>query len=95
MIGLKYLPIAVLIGSKAHTLVVISNSIGVVICWGNIGINWGRSIGRCRCISRCRSIDWGRSVDRCRGILGGSRGNSQKSRQSNKALEESKLYYML
>jgi hypothetical protein len=71
-------------------MVVISNSIGVVICWGNIGVNWGRSIGRCRCISRGRSIDWGWSVDRCRGILGSSRGNSQKSRQSNKALEESK-----
>ncbi len=72
MIGLKYLPIAVFIGSKAHTLVVISNSIGVVICWGNIGINWGRSIGRCRCISRGSSIDWGRSVDTGAGAYWGA-----------------------
>jgi hypothetical protein len=41
------LPIAVFIGSKVHSFVVISNSIGVVICWRNIRINWSSSIGRC------------------------------------------------
>ena len=62
-------------------MVVISNSIGVVIGWWDISVNWGRPIG------------WGRGVGRGRGVSRGwdsvlGRGDSQKSRNSNKALKE-------
>jgi hypothetical protein len=60
----------------------IIDTVGVVICWGNISINWGRSISWSRCIG------WGRSIDGCWGILGSSRGNGHKGKQSNKALKE-------
>jgi hypothetical protein len=73
---LKNIPVAVLVGSKVHTMVVISNSVLVVVCWGNISVDWGRS------------ISWGWGIDWGRGILRSSRGNSQKSRQSNKALQQ-------
>ena len=72
---MKNIPVAVLVGSKVHTVVVISNSVLVVVGWGDISVDWGRS------------ISWGWGIDRGRGILRSSRGNSQESRQSNKALK--------
>ena len=47
-------PVAVLIGTKVHAVVVISNSIRVVVCWGDISVNWGRSISRGRGVGRGR-----------------------------------------
>jgi hypothetical protein len=100
------LPIAVLIGSKVHTMIIISNSIGVVICWRNIGVNWSSSIswwgsrGINRSWWRCWLVDWcwgrGWSVDGWWGwgILRSSRGQSQEGKQSNKALKSlDRIFY--
>ena len=56
IIGPNFLPIAVLVGSKVNTMVGVSHSIAVVVCWWDISIDWGRSI------SRGWSIDWGRGI---------------------------------
>jgi hypothetical protein len=75
--------IAGLRSSKVGTTVAVIDSIGVVVCWGNIRVNWGRSVGWDW--DRGRSISWGRGRD---GVLRSSSGNSHKSKQSNKALEK-------
>jgi hypothetical protein len=107
MLPKKYLPVAVLIGSKVHTMIIISNSIGVVICWRNIGVNWSSSISwwGSRGINwswwRCWLVDWywrrGRPVDRGRswGILRSSRCQSQEGKQSNKALKRFDIIFLL
>jgi hypothetical protein len=73
--------VAVLRSTEVSTAVSVIDSIGVVVCWGNIGVNWGRSVSGGRCVSR------GRGIDGCWGILGSSTGNSHKGKQSNKALK--------
>ena len=81
---MKNLPVAVLVGSEVDSFVVISNGVGVVVCWWDIGVNRGGSISWGRCVSRGRCVCWGRCV------LGSSRGDSHKSEQSNKALKKTK-----
>jgi hypothetical protein len=68
--------VPVLVGSKVNTLVAVGNSVLVVICWWDISVDRGRSVGR----------GWSISWSRC--VLGSSSGNSQESRQSNKALKK-------
>jgi hypothetical protein len=79
--------VAGLRSSKVGTTVAVIDSIGVVICWGDIGVNWSRSIGWDW--DRGRSISGGRGGD---GVLRSSSGNSHKSKQSNKALKEKILF---
>ena len=67
--------IAVLISSKVSSAVSIIDSITVVICWGNICINW------------CWSISWSWSICWSWSILGCSTGNSQENREGNEALK--------
>ena len=57
--SLGCITIAGLRSTNVGTSVSIIDSIGVVICWGNISVDWGRS------------ISWGRgsSVDRFSGVL--------------------------
>ena len=67
--------IAILVGSKVSSTVSIIDSITIVICWGDISINWSWAIGW------CWSISWSW------GILGCSTGNSQESREGNEGLK--------
>ena len=67
--------IAVLIGSKVSSTVSIIDGISIVICWGDISINWSWAIG------------WSWSISWSWGILGCSTGNSQESREGNEALK--------
>jgi len=72
--------ISVLVGSEVNTVVTVSNSVLVVICWWDIGVDRGRAVGR----------GWSVSWSRC--VLWSSSGNSQESRQSNKALKNKQLF---
>jgi hypothetical protein len=80
--------VAGLRGSKVGTAVSVIDTIGVVVCWGDIRVdggrsisrNWGRSVGR----NWGRSVGWGRDRD---SVLRSSGGGSHKSKQGNKALK--------
>jgi hypothetical protein len=93
--------VAGLRGSKVGTAVSVIDTIGVVICRGDIRVdggrsisrNWGRSVGRNwgRSVGRNwgRSVGWGRDGD---SVLRSSSGSSHKSQKSNEALEKMKLF---
>jgi hypothetical protein len=86
--SLGSIAIAGLRGSKVGTAVSVIDTIGVVICRGDIRVdggrsisrNWGRSVGR----NWGRSVGWGRDRD---SVLRSSGGGSHKSKQGNKALK--------
>jgi hypothetical protein len=95
VLTLSGIAIAGLRGSKVGTTVAVIDSVGVVICWGNIRVDWSRSIGRNWSGSICRNwsrgICWNRSrgIGRSRdGILRGSSNSSHQSKQSNEALKK-------
>jgi hypothetical protein len=95
VLTLSGIAIAGLRGSKVGTTVAIIDSIGVVVCWGNIRVDWSRSIGRNwsgsigRNWSRGVSWNWCRGIGRSRdGILRGSSNSSHQSKQSNEALKK-------
>ena len=66
-------------GSKVGSGVIISNSIGVVVCWGDISVYWGGV-----------AIDGGRVI---RGGWASSHGNSHEGSNSNEGLE--KKYFII
>ena len=61
-------------GTKVSSGVVISNGIGVVVCWGDISVYWGGV-----------AIDGGRMI---RGGWASSHGNSHEGSNSNEGLEK-------
>ena len=76
-------------GSKVGTAVSVIDSIGVVVCWGNIRVDWGRAVGRDWDRGRAISRSWGNDGSWGRGsVLRGSSSGSQDGEQSNKALEK-------
>ena len=62
VLSIGVVSIAVLIGSKIDTSIVVIDSISIVICWGHIrvdgswGIDWGWSVGR------SWGISWGNDI---------------------------------
>ena len=81
--------VAGLRGSKVGTAVSVIDSIGVVVCWGNIRVDWGRAVGRDWDRGRAISRSWGNDGSWGRGsVLRGSSSGSQDGEQSNKALEK-------
>jgi hypothetical protein len=99
--SLGSIAVAGLRGSKVGTAVSVIDTIGVVVCRGDIRVdggrsisrNWGRSVGRNwgRSVGRNwgRSVGWGRDGD---SVLRSSSGSSHKSQKSNEALEKMKLF---
>ena len=94
VLTLSGIAIAGLRGSKVGTTVAVIDSVGVVICWGNIRVDWSRSIGRNwsgsigRNWSRGICWNWCRGIGRSRdGILRNSSSSSHQSKQSNEALK--------
>ena len=70
--------VAVLIGGKVESGVVVVDSIVVVVCWGDISVDWGWGI------SWGWSVCWGGGW----GVLRGSSGHGDDGEQSNEALEK-------
>jgi hypothetical protein len=94
VLTLSGIAIAGLRGSKVGTTVAVIDSIGVVVCWGNIRVDWTRSISGnwswsiCWNWSRGVCWDWSRGIGRSRdGILRDSSDGSHQSKQSNEALK--------
>ena len=86
VLTLSGIAIAGLRGSKVGTTVAVIDSIGVVVCWGNIRVDWSRSVSG----NWSRSIcwDWSRGIGRGGdGILRNSSSSSHQSKQSNEALK--------
>jgi len=73
--------IAGLRGSKVGTAVSVIDSIGVVVCWGDIRVDWGRAVSWDW--DGSRGIGWGRGRN---SVLGSS--NGSQSKESNKGLEK-------
>ena len=71
--SLGVIAVAGLRGSKVGTAVAVIDSIGVVVCWGDIGVDWGRSVSwdGSRAISRSWGNDGGSAVSGSRGQDGG------------------------
>ena len=71
--SLGVIAVAGLRGSKVGTAVAVIDSIGVVVCWGDIRVDWGRSVSwdGSRAISRSWGNDGGRAISGSRGKDGG------------------------
>ncbi len=72
--------IARLRGTEVGSAQAVSNSVGVVVCWGDISVDWDSDWGW--------AISWGWGNDSWGGVLGSSLGSGEEGEQSNKALKQ-------